>query len=279
MPTLAVSSWSIRHTLGPMYPGLALTPGERTPNNRFGAGSLTLLDFPGAARAAGIDQLDVCHFHFPCTDDAYLRAFHDRMDAVGVRLLTLLVDEGDVSAADPVPRERDLARTREWIDIAARLGARYVRVPAGEQEVGPDDDAVRHSAEGLSALARYAKGWSVGLLTENWRPLAMSHDSLLAILDAADGTVGLVADFGNYKGPEKYGVLRAILPRATTIHAHAMAAWVQPGMTDGGDLRRCLDLARAAGFAGAYVLIYDGDSQSDEWPGIARMAAIVREYC
>jgi len=279
MPTLAVSSWSVRHTLGPMYPGLAPTPTERAPNDRFGAGSLALLDLPDAARAAGIDQLDVCHFHFPRTDDAYLRAFHDRMAAAGVHLLTLLVDEGDVSAADPAARERDLAHIRQWIDIAARLGARYVRVPAGEQEAGPDDDAVRHSAEGLSALARYARERSVGLLTENWRPLAMSHDSLLAILDAADGTVGLVADFGNYKGPEKYGVLRAILPRATTIHAHAMAAWVRPGATDGGDLRRCLDLARAARFAGPYVLIYDGDGQADEWPGIARMAAIVREYC
>lgn len=278
MPTMAVSSWSVRHSLGPMYPGLAPTPGERTADNRFGAGALTLLDLPDAARASGIDQLDICHFHFPRTDDAYLQALHDHMAAAGVRLLTLLVDEGDVSAADPAAREGDLAHIRQWIDIAARLGARYVRVPAGEREVGPDDDAVRHSAEGLSALARYARERSVGLLTENWRPLAMSHDSLLAILDAADGMVGLVADFGNYKGPEKYGVLRAILPRATTIHAHAMAAWVRPGATDGGDLRRCLDLARAAGFAGPYVLIYDGDGQADEWPGIARMATIVREY-
>ncbi len=279
MPTLALSSWSVRHTLGSMYPGLALTPGERVANDRFGVGSLTLLDLPDAAHAAGIDQLDVCHFHFPRTDDAYLQAFHDRMAAAGVRLLTLLVDEGDVSAPDLAVRERDLAHIRGWIDIAARLGARYVRVPAGEQEAGPDDDAVRHSAEDLSALARYALEQSVGLLTENWRPLAMAHDSLLAILDASDGTVGLVADFGNYKGPEKYGVLRAILPRATTIHAHAMAAWVRPGATDGGDLRRCLDLARSARFAGPYVLIYDGDGKADEWPGIARMAAIVREYC
>lgn len=106
MPTLAVSSWSVRHTLGPMYPGLALTPGERAPDDRFGAGSLTLLDLPDAAHAVGIDQLDVCHFHFPRTDDAYLQAFHDRMAAAGVRLLMLLVDEGDVRAADPAVRGR-----------------------------------------------------------------------------------------------------------------------------------------------------------------------------
>ena len=278
MPTIAVSSWSVRHALGPMYPGLALVPGERHADDRFGAGSLALLDLPDAARAAGIDQLDICHFHFPRTDADYLGEFSNRMAAAGVHLLTLLIDEGDISAADPAARERDVARIRQWIDIAARLGARYVRVVAGEQAAEPGDDAVRRSAEGLSALALYARACSVGVLTENWRTLAMSPDSLLAVLDATAGAVGLVADFGNYKGESKYGALQAIMPRATTIHAHATAAWMQEG-ADGGDLRRCLDLAKAAGFAGAYVLIFDGDPAGDEWPGIMRMATIVREYC
>jgi len=280
MPTIAVSSWSVRHALGPMYPGLALTQGARTvTNNRFGSGSLTLLDLPAAARAAGIGLLDVCHFHFPRTDADYLRQLSDRMAAAGVQLLTLLVDEGDISTADTAARERDLASMRDWIDIAARLGARYVRVIAGEQDAGPNDDAVQRSAAGLSTLARYAQERSVGLLIENFRPLAMSHDNLLALLDATKGTVGLVADFGNYKGPEKYGVLRAILPRATTIHAHASVEWMRPGATDEGDLQRCLALSRAAGFAGAYVLIFDGDPAEDEWAGIGQMAATVQDYC
>jgi len=126
-----------------MYPGLGLTPGNREPDDRFGPGSLTLLDLPAAVRAAGIGDLDLCHFHFPRTDAAYLREFRDRLAAADVRLLTLLVDEGDISAADPAVRERDLARIREWVDIAALLGARYARVVAGEREAGN----VRRGAE------------------------------------------------------------------------------------------------------------------------------------
>lgn len=60
MPSLAVSSWSLRHTLGPVYPGPALTPGEREPDRKFGPGSLSLLDLPATARAAGIGALDLC---------------------------------------------------------------------------------------------------------------------------------------------------------------------------------------------------------------------------
>lgn len=279
MPTIGVSSWSLRHALGPMYVGLAVEPEQRRRDETFGRGSLALLDFPDAARAVGIRHLDICHFHFPRTDTAYLHELRARVAAADIQSVTLLIDDGDISAGDPATQRRDLARIEQWIDVAAQLGARLVRVVAGETETGTDRDAIRRSADGLCALARYAQKRSVGVLTENWRALAMSPRNLLAILDAADGAVGLVADFGNYKGATKYDDLRAILPRATTIHAHATAAWMRPGTTDTGDLRRCLDLAQGSGFAGTYVLIFDGDGVSDEWAGIARMADIVGEYC
>ena len=279
MPLPAISSWSVRHTLGPMYPGLALTPGERQPDQRFGAGSLALLDLPDAVRAAGMEVFDLCHFHFPCTDATYLREFRDRLTAANVGVLTLLVDEGDVSAPDPAVRERDLANIGEWIDIAAQLGARYVRVAAGEQDASAGKAAVQRSAAGLAALARHAQARGVALLTENWRSLAMSPDNVLAILEATGGAVGLCADFGNYRGPDKYDALAAILPCAQTIHAHAKAEWMQPGVTDAGDLVRCLGLARAANFAGTYVLIFDGNGVDSEWDGLTWMAATVREYC
>src|SRR4051794_40445390 len=99
MPTLAVSSWSVRHSLGPMYPGLALTRGEQPPVETFGTGSFSLLDFPDAARTADIGLLDICHFHFPRTDDAYLQELADRLAAADVQVLTLLIDEGDISAS------------------------------------------------------------------------------------------------------------------------------------------------------------------------------------
>ncbi len=54
---------------------------------------------------------------------------------------------------------------------------------------------------------------------------------------------------------------------------------MQPGAADTGDLTRCLDLARAAGFAGTYVLIFDGNDVDSEWDGIAWMADTVRQYC
>lgn len=273
MADLAISSWSLHRTLGPTYPGLDLVDEPRAAAYPYGPGSLDLLDLPAAVAARGIHLLEICHFHFPRTDPAYLETLRDRLAGAGTALLTLLIDAGDISAADREAREGDMARIRRWIDVAAALGARQVRVIAGYAE--PDDTAaVQRSSAGLAALAAYAAERSVRVITENWLALSMRPDTLLAILDAAGLGVGLCADFGNYSGPDKYDALRLILPQATSIHAKA--EFPDPGQPPTADFGRCLDLARAAGFAGPYVLIFD--SAGEEWPHIEQMIEEVRPY-
>jgi sugar phosphate isomerase/epimerase len=273
MPELAISSWSLHHLLGPTYPGLDLTNGPRSAAYPYGEGALTLLDLPAAVAAHGIRNLEICHFHFPRTDDAYLRELRGCLAAAGVTMLTLLIDEGDISAADGEARLRDLARIRGWIDVAAGLGARQARVIAGQAQ--PDDaEAAQRSAEGLMALSAYGAERSVRIITENWLALTMRPETLLAILDRVGEAVGLCADFGNYKGPGKYEALRMILPRATSTHAKA--DFPSPGRMDEADFRRCLDLARAAGFDGPHVLIFE--NPGDEWASIEQMIGVVRLY-
>ena len=273
MPTLSVSTWSLHRALGATYPALELTSGERAAAYPYGAGSMTLLDVPAVAAALGIPKLEIVHFHFPRTDAAYLAELRGRLDAAGVALATLLLDAGDITAADAAARARDVARLKDWIDIAAALGARRVRVIAGD--AAPDDDsAVARSVAGLAELAEYAAGCGVRVITENWRQLALAPAALVTILDALGGRVGLCADFGNYRGTGKYDDLRLIVPRAETIHAKAnYPAAEQP---DAADFHRCLDLVRATGFAGEYVLIFDGPG--DERASLQQLAELVQPY-
>lgn len=273
MPRLAVSTWSLHRALGPTYPALELTAGAREARYPYGAGTMTLLDAPAAVAALGIGRLEFVHFHFPRTDAAYLATLRERLDAAGVEPATMLIDAGDISAADPAIRERDLALIAGWIDLAASLGADRARVAAGEAAPG-DAAAIERSIAGLAALADHGAARGVRVITENWRPLAMSPDALLTILGALGGRVGLCADFLNYQGPDKYDDLRAILPWAETIHAGA--TFPAAGQMDAADYTRCLALARESGFDGDYVLIFN--SPGDECASLARMAEVVRPY-
>jgi sugar phosphate isomerase/epimerase len=273
MPALSVSTWSLHRRLGTTYPQLELTNGEREAAHPYGPGTLTLLDTPAAVADLGITNLEFVHFHFPRTDADYLAALRDRLDAAGVAPSTLLIDSGDITAADDAIRDRDLARIKAWIDVAATLGARRARIVAGEARPG-NADAVARSTGGLSVLADYGASLGVRVITENWRQLAMDPATLLTILDGLGDRVGLCADTGNYKGPGKYDDLRRILPRAETIHAKA--DYPAAGQMDDADFRRCLDLARATGFDGDYVLIFDGPG--DELASLAEMAEVARPY-
>jgi sugar phosphate isomerase/epimerase len=273
MPALSVSTWSLHRRLGPTYPSLDLTDGEREAAHPYGPGTLTLLDTPAAVAELGITNLEFVHFHFPRTDADYLATLRDRLDAAGVTPSTLLIDSGDITAADDESCARDLERIQAWIDIAATLGARRSRVVAGEATSG-DADAIARSIGGLSVLADYGATCGVRVITENWRQLAMDPATLLTVLDGLGDRVGLCADTGNYKGPTKYDDLRRIIPRAETIHAKA--DYPVAGQMDDADFRRCLDLARATGFSGDYVLIFDGPG--DELASLAEMAEVVRTY-
>ncbi len=275
MAPVGISSWSVRRLLGPVYPGLALSGESRAAEVPFGTGDCDLLDLPVAIREHGYDTLDLCHFHLPQTDERYLDQLRARLADAGIALLTFLVDDGDLGATDEAARHRDLMATRRWLDVAARLGARSVRVAAGLAEAAPTDPAIGQSARSLTTLAAYARERGITLLTETWRPLALPPENLRAILAATGGAVGHCADFNNYQGygdPAKYDALRAVLPGAATVHAGGQ--FDGDGTLDRDDFRRCLALARESGFDGPYVLIFSGPG--DEWAGLAALAAEVR---
>jgi sugar phosphate isomerase/epimerase len=258
-PTLSASTWSLHRALG--RPGFYGPADARIPSETHGRGALTLLELPARLAAFGIGTLEICHFHLPSRDPAYLGELRAALGAAGVRLFSLLVDDGDITGPDAA---RDLGWIRGWVPVAAALGAERMRVIAGKAE--PSEAALARSTDALGALADEASAAGLRLMTENWFALLARPDTVLALLDRLEGRVGLCLDFGNWRGDGKYERLAAIAPRAESCHAKAHFA--SPGALDRADFTRCLELTRAAAFAGPYTLIYDGPGD-DEWAGLA----------
>lgn len=268
-PRLSVSTWSLHRALGkPEFYG----PGnDRIPLQSHGRGRITLLELPAHAASLGITTIEICHFHLPSREPAYLAELRAAIDAAGVQLFSLLVDDGDIT--DPLHGQRDLAWIRSWIPTAAALGAERMRVIAGKAE--PMAESLNRSAVSLETLAREASASGVRLMTENWFRLLSRPDDVHALLKRLDGQVGLCFDFGNWGGPTKYEDLAAIASLAESCHAKAHFSG--PDAIDAEDYRRCLDLTKAAGFSGPYTLIYDGPSD-DEPAGLAIEQGLVRAY-
>ncbi|HZP83980.1 MAG TPA: TIM barrel protein [Chthonomonadaceae bacterium] len=270
-PRLSVSTWSLHRTLGWTYTDAPGNTTDRQAKPTYGEGSLSLLELPAQVAQRGIYTLEICHFHLPSRETAYLETLRAALDAAGVELFSLLVDDGDIT--HPEQGRRDLDWMSAWVETAGQLGAQRARVIAGKQPYSPE--TMRRSREGLRELAARGQACGVRMTTENWYPLLSRPEYVHELLDSLEGTVGLNADFGNWDGPTKYADLASLFPRAESCHAKC--AFTAPRTPDAEDYRCCLELAQQAGFSGPYTLIYDGPD-ADEWTGLALEADLVRSF-
>ncbi len=267
-PEIAVSSWSLHRAIGLSWWDSPAAPA--TEKEAWGKGSVGILDLPAAVARHGIHRLQICHFHVARRDKVWRGELRAALADAGVTLNTLLIDDGDIT--DPAEHARDVAWVGTWIDTAAELGARAARVVAGKQQ--PSPEALDLSVAGLKVLARRGADQGVRVITENWFDLLSGPAEVAHVLDGVGDELGLLADFGNWKGPGKYDALRQIMPRAEDTHAKCHFPTASD--MDADDFGRCVDTAIAAGYAGPYTLIYDGPND-DEWWGIAREQSFVRD--
>jgi sugar phosphate isomerase/epimerase len=267
-PKIAVSSWSLHRAIGRTWWDSPASPAVE--KEAYGPGGLAILDLPAAVAAHDITRLQLCHFHVRARDGGWIDEFRSALADAGVALTALLIDDGDIS--DPAERERDIAWTAGWIDTAAALGAKSARVIAGKQK--PTPDALAASVDSLRRLAVQGKEAGVRIMTENWLQLLSGPDEVDFVLDAVGDDLGFLADFGNWKGPEKYAALARVMPRAEDTHAKA--AFAGPGAMDEADFGRCIAIAIDAGYDGPYTLIYES-ADDNEWRAIATEESFVRD--
>ena len=269
-PRLSVSTWSLHRQLGrPDFYGP--DDGEQIPVATHGRGEIALLDVPARVAEVGINTLELCHFHIPTLDKAYLNELRGALQAANVELFSLLIDHGDIT--HPEYADRDLDWIGEWIEIAGLLGATCSRAIAGK--AAPSEETLEMSRNGLQKLAERAEANGVRLMTENWFSILSTPENVLTLLDRLDGEVGFCLDFGNWTGETKYADLKAIAPRADSCHTKAH--FPVPGEMDTDDYIRCLDLTQDAGFSGPHTLIYDGPGD-DEWEGLSIEREVVQSY-
>lgn len=257
---IAVSTWSLHRLLGTTYPHDLTSFGVGPEHQTYGEGEESLLGLPSVLANHGYHRLEIVSFHLRSLDPVYLGELRDQLKVANVRLQTLLIDAGDVTHPEHGARdERWIAR---WIEIANELGAEHARIVAGMQ--APSPEALDRSAAALRRLADGNAGSPVRLVTENWHNLLSGPEPVHALLDRLDGRVGLLADFGNWKGPDKYEQLASIFPRAELCHAKANFI---DGDLDEVDYAACVTAAEEAGYRGPYTLIFDSEIPG-EWTGL-----------
>lgn len=262
----AVSTWSLHRTLGNFVAPDSAVEGGPCLSLPTHPGGVSLLELIPEIAARGYRSLQICHFHLESCDPAYLDALRNEMESNNLAFEMLLIDAGDLMAADIQPH---LTWYHRWLEAAERLGAQRARICAGRSE--PTPERLNTSGHYLAELAKAHP--AVRIVTENWLEATPDAASVLTVLDSAGDSIGLLADLANWSAPEKYSELEGIAAKAESCHAKCHFAANGP---DEVDFRRTLEIMKNAGYAGPISLIYDGPDP-DEWSNLDREWEIVRD--
>ncbi len=220
------------------------------PGYEFKPPALTLLEVPAEVAAHGFDCFDLSILQIPSIEWGYLAELRSVFEEAHVEIFQLLIDIGEVGSSDPGERSASIKLTKRCMEIASELGAKGVRYVPGYTE--PTKDNIPSWADAFRELADYAKQCGLRPATENYKTFNTAADELLQVLELSERDYGLIADFGNAKGPDKYDTLSKLLPHATSIHAWAFLN--EDGTLNKEEFRRCLRLARDSGFDGPIML-------------------------
>ncbi len=131
------------------------------------AGAMTLGDWFALAHRAGYDGADISVAHLDSLDPGYLRGLRDQAAARDVQI-PMLVTYSDFTHPDAARRAAHWLRLQREIEAAVHLGARYVRLTAGQAYPGvTETEGLAWVMAGLRQAGECARAWGVRPLYEN----------------------------------------------------------------------------------------------------------------
>jgi sugar phosphate isomerase/epimerase len=191
---------------------------------------MSVADWARMGKQIGLDAIDLSVLFVP---DRSLRAaavLRRQIESEGMSV-AMLTSYPDFTHPDPAQRSKELVLAEETTAIAAELGAKMLRVTAGQAHPETKREAgIAWAVEGLSSLVRLTRSSGVTLVYENhakpgvwtYTDFSQPPELFIAIYQAThEEGLGINFDTGNASAfsDDPLGLLTQVLPRLVSIHA------------------------------------------------------------
>ena len=260
------------------------------------SGRKSVVDWVRFATTLGLDGVDLSVKFFPTREEqeyatrAYpYDAIRQEIKMTGLELCTL-VCYPDLTHPDAGQRAREIEQMKADVRLAATLGARFVRVTAGQRHPGLQrEQGIRWVIEGFRQGLDEAEKLGITLAYENhtkgapWQYWDFSQPSaiFLEILNALNGTpLRVCFDTANplVIGEDAIALLEAVKERVVIVHAfdiRTVGAFepVRPG-TGVAPIKQAFSILKASGFDG-WVSVEEASRTGKD--GFEKAIAFVRD--
>jgi sugar phosphate isomerase/epimerase len=295
---VAVSPASIAHASGPdvfaaLQPSLKRPAKSRlkislnaysfnkTLNDRIkgrgkGMSLFELLDFCAEHDCDAIDPTGYFFPGYPKQPDAkFLNDFKRRAFVLGLDISGTGV-RNNFAQADKAKRAADVQHVKEWVEVAARMGAPVLRVFAGAQPNGHKwEEVAAWMVADLKECAAHGKKHGVIIGIQNHGDMLTTADETIKIVKMVNEPewFGVIVDTG-YFLKDPYKEIAAVAPYAVNwqIKTHIGGK----GATVKSDLKKLVKIARASGYRG-YLPIDTLPVAGEEYDPRVRVPLAIRE--
>jgi sugar phosphate isomerase/epimerase len=240
--------------------------------DKTGGGKMELKDFAAhVSERFKIRKIEPWSHLFRSLDRGYLEQLRLGVAAAGGAIVNIAVDgEHSPYAADRAEREKAVASSKEWIDVAVAIGSPSVRthVP-GAKDSKPD---VERTVESLRQVAEYGAAKNVVVNLENDDPLSEDPFFLAEVIGKVNSAwLRGLPDFGNslaaHEDEYAYKGVEAMFAKAYNISHVKEIEEGENGKIARVDLAKTFGIAKAHGYGGYFSM--EWDSPGDPYAGTA----------
>ena len=241
-------------------------------------GTRTLAGWFNFAAELGLDGADVSVVHLPGRTPTELRPVRQQAKEAGVQI-AMLVTYADFTHPDAAERARQVEEIKAYCDVAAELGASFLRVTAGQNHPGLERAAgIEWAVAGLTACLDKAAATGVTLCYENhtkgyawtYNDFSQPADRFLEIVKRTEGTdLRLLYDTANTlgAGDDPLAVLEQVKHRVSVVHVNDIrrAGYFEPCLLGAGvaPVREIFQTLVQTGFDG-WVSVEEASKTGEE---------------
>lgn len=216
------------------------------------APKMTLFDLLEFCAKQNFDAIDPTGYFFPgypnVPSDEYLAKFKKRAFQLGLDISGTGI-RNNFASADKAVRAKDVQLAKDWIEVAAKMGAPVIRVFAGHEAPGADREEIyKWMAEDVRTCAEHGKKFGVIVGVQNHGDFLKTAEQTIRLIEMVNSEwVGVILDTGNYP-KDPYNDIAAVLPY--TVNFQIKESPLGKDSPVKLDLNRFVKIVRDAGYRG-----------------------------
>jgi sugar phosphate isomerase/epimerase len=217
-------------------------------------GSMTISDMLDFCADSGFEGIDITGYYFPgyplVPPDEYLFQIKRKAVKLGLEISGTGV-RNDFTIADKIKRGLEVTLVKNWIEVAAKIGAPVIRIFAGNQKnEGISRETVTEwMLKDIQTCVDYGKQHGVIIGLQNHNDFIQTAEQVIKIIEVVNSEwLGIILDTGSYRVHDPYEEISKSIKY--TVNWQIKENVFMNGAEQETDMDKLMGMIKSSGYTG-----------------------------